>query len=209
MVKVSIIEDDKHYREGLVTLINNSDYFTILHAYASGAEAVPHIIHHPPDIAIIDIKLPGKSGVDIISVIKQQTPEVLCMVCSFYDDNEFVFNALKNGASGYILKDTMPLEIIESLKELHSGGSPMSRYIARKVIQAFHQNQSRTSLSELTERENEVLQLVATGIGFQEVADKLILSKHTVKKHLKNIYAKLHVNNKMEAVNKLNNPGIN
>lgn len=209
MVKVSIIEDDKHYREGLVSLISNSDYFTILHAYASGAEAIPHIIHHPPDIAIIDIKLPGKSGVDIISIIKQQTPDVLCMVCSFYDDNEFVFNALKNGASGYILKDTMPLEIIESLKELHSGGSPMSRYIARKVIQAFHHNQNKPSLSELTERENEVLQLVATGISFQEVADKMSLSKHTIKEHLKKIYTKLHVNNKMEAVNKLNNPGIN
>ncbi len=207
MVKVSVIEDDKHYREGLVTLINNSDYFTILHAYASGTEAIPHIIHHPPDIVIVDIKLPGKNGVDIISIIKQQTPDVLSMVCSFYDDNEYVFNALKSGASGYILKDTMPLEIIESLKELHGGGAPMSRYIARKVIQAFQHNQNKTRLSELTERENEVLQLVATGISFQEVADKLVLSKHTVKKHLKNIYAKLHVNNRMEAVNKLNNQG--
>lgn len=208
MVKVSIIEDDRHYREGLVSLINSSDYFTVLHAYASGAEAIPHIIHHPPEIAIVDIKLPGKSGVDIISVIRQQTPDVLCMVCSFYDDNEFVFNALKSGASGYILKDTMPQEIIESLKELHGGGAPMSRYIARKVIQAFQHNQNKARLSELTERENEVLQLVATGISFQEVADKMNLSKHTVKKHLKNIYAKLHVNNRMEAVNKLNNPGL-
>lgn len=208
MVKVSVIEDDKTYREGLVTLISNSGYFTVLHAYASGAEAIPHIIHHPPEIAIIDIKLPGKSGVDIISVIKQQKPEMLCMVCSFYDDNEFVFNALKNGASGYILKDTMPLEIIESLKELHSGGAPMSRYIARKVIQAFQHHQNKTSLSELTDRENEVLQLIATGISIPEVADKMNLSKHTIKEHLKKIYTKLHVNNKMEAVNKLNNSGI-
>jgi DNA-binding NarL/FixJ family response regulator len=128
------------------------------------------------------------------------------MVCSFYDDNEYVFNALKNGACGYILKDTMPQEIIESLKELHQGGAPMSRYIARKVISAFQQHKNQTKLAILTERENEVLQLMATGISAKEVSEKLNLSKHTVTKHLKNIYTKLHVNNRIEAVNKLNNP---
>lgn len=207
LITVSVIEDDKHYREGLETLINNSGIFTVLHCYASGETALPHIIHHPPEIAIIDIKLPGKSGIDIISVIKQQRPEMLCMVCSFYDDNEYVFNALKNGACGYILKDSMPGEIIESLKELHKGGAPMSRYIARKVISVFQSHQNVNKLAELSERENQVLQLLATGISVKEVSDELSLSKHTVTKHLKNIYTKLHVNNRIEAVNRLQQPG--
>jgi DNA-binding NarL/FixJ family response regulator len=204
LVTVSVIEDDKDYREGLETLINHSDYFRILHCYASAEAALPHIIHHPPAIAIVDIKLPGKSGTDIISVIKQQTPDVLCMVCSFYDDNEHVFEALKNGASGYLLKDSMPKDIIESLKELHMGGAPMSRYIAKKVISVFQNKQNVNRLSELSERENEVLQLLATGITVKEVSDKLSLSKHTVTKHLKNIYTKLHVSNRVEALNRLN-----
>lgn len=207
LVTVSVIEDDKDYREGLVSLINNSGYFTILHAYSSGEQAIPHIIHHPPVIAIIDIKLPGKSGVDIIGVIKQQVPEVMCMVCSFYDDNEFVFEALKNGANGYILKDTMPQEIIQSLRELLQGGAPMSRYIAKKVIMTFQDSRNTPRLSELSERENEVLQMMATGMSVKEVADKMALSRHTITKHLRNIYTKLHVNNRMEAVNRLNNSG--
>jgi two-component system, NarL family, response regulator LiaR len=206
LVTVSIIEDDKDYREGLETVINNSDYFKTLYCYSSAESALPHIIHHPPEIAIVDIKLPGKSGVDVISVIKQQLPDILCMVCSFYGDNEFIFSALKNGASGYILKDSLPADIIEALKELHQGGAPMSRYIAKKVISAFQQKQNLPKLAELSERENEVLQFLATGLTVKEASDKLALSKHTVTKHLKNIYNKLHVSNRVEAINRLNQP---
>jgi two-component system, NarL family, response regulator LiaR len=207
LITVSVIEDDRHYREGLEELINRSEYFTILHCYSSAENALPHIIQHPPEIAIVDIKLPGeKNGVDLISEIKLQSPDVLCMVCSFYDDNEYVFNALRNGASGYILKDSMPQEIIESLKELHSGGAPMSRYIAKKVINTFQAKQSQPKLSELSERENEILQSLSTGLAVKEVSAKLFISVHTVTKHLKNIYTKLHVNNRIEAVNRLNNP---
>ena len=205
MVTVSIIEDDKDYREGLETVISNSGYFRVKYCYSSAESALPHIIHHPPQIVIVDIKLPGKNGVDVISVIKQQLPDILCMVCSFYDDNEFIFNALKNGATGYILKDSSPTEIIEALQELNQGGAPMSRYIAKKVISAFQQKQNLPRLAELSERENEVLQFMATGLTVKEVSDKLALSKHTVTKHLKNIYNKLHVNNRVEAVNRLNN----
>jgi two-component system, NarL family, response regulator LiaR len=207
VVTVSIIEDDKDYREGLEELINNSAYFAVLHSYASAEEALPHILQHPPEIAIVDIKLPGKmNGVDLISAIKLQSAHVQCMVCSFYDDNEYVFNALRNGASGYILKDSLPQDIIDSLKELHSGGAPMSRYIAKKVITTFQTKQSQPKLSELSERENEILQLLSTGLAVKEVAAKLYISIHTVTKHLKNIYTKLHVNNRIEAVNKLNQP---
>ena len=204
MITVSIIEDDKHYREGLETLINGSGLFRVLHSYPSAELALPHITDHPPQIAMVDIKLPGKNGVELIASIKEKNPGILCMVCSFYDDDEFVFKALKNGASGYILKDSMPKQIIESLKELQEGGAPMSRYIAKKVINTFQAKKNHPKLSELSERENEILQLVATGLIVKEVADRLFLSNHTVTKHLKNIYHKLHVNNRIEAVNRLN-----
>lgn len=204
MVTVSIIEDDKHYREGLVNLVNDSGYFKVLHSYPSAEIALPHIIAHPPAITIVDIKLPGKSGVELIAAIKESLPDTLCMVCSFYDDDEYVFNALKNGASGYILKDSMPKQIIDSLKDLHQGGAPMSRYIAKKVINTFQAKLTHPKLSELTERENEILHHISTGLMVKEVADKLFLSNHTVTKHLKNIYIKLHVNNRIEAVNRLN-----
>ncbi|HUR67442.1 MAG TPA: response regulator transcription factor [Chitinophagaceae bacterium] len=206
MVTVSIIEDDKSYREGLEDLVNESGYFKILHSYPSAEIAFPHIASHPPEIAVVDIKLPGKNGVDLIASIKEVLPDTLCMVCSFYDDDEYVFKALKNGASGYILKDSMPKQIIESLKDLHQGGAPMSRYIAKKVISTF-QKKLHPRLAELSERENEILQSVATGLLVKQVADQLHISAHTVTKHLKNIYGKLHVNNRIEAVNRLNHTG--
>lgn len=207
MVSVSFIEDDKSYREGLMNLVNDSDYFRVLESYSSAEDALPHIFDHPPEIAIVDIKLPGKSGVEVIAAIKERLPNTLCMVCSFYDDDEYVFNALKSGASGYILKDSMPKQIIDSLKELHQGGAPMSRYIAKKVINTFQGKKPNPKLSELSERENEILQFVSTGLIVKEVADQLHISAHTVTKHLKNIYSKLHVNNRIEAVNRLNHTG--
>jgi len=204
LITVSIIEDDKNYREGLEDFINASDEFRVLQSYPSGEIALPHIIENPPAIAVVDIKLPGMTGVELIRQVKLKRPEIQCMVCSFYDDNEIVFNALRNGASGYILKDSLATEIIDSLKELYDGGAPMSRYIARKVISAFQEKTELPTLSELTARENEILHLLATGLVIKEAAAKINLSAHTVTKHLKNIYIKLHVNNRIEAVNKLN-----
>ena len=203
MVKVSIVEDDKHFREGLIQLINSSSQFRVLDSYASAEEALKHITKDPPDIVMVDIKLPGKSGIDFISNVKAALPDVLCMVCSYYDDNEYVFNALKNGAVGYILKDAKPEEILESLEELHKGGAPMSRYIAKKVVSVFQQK-TQHKLAELSDRENEILNLVATGLQLKEAADKLYISQLTVKCHLRNIYSKLHVTNKVAAINRLN-----
>jgi two-component system, NarL family, response regulator LiaR len=203
LVKVSVIEDDKHFREGLEQLINHTSKFKVLHSYASAEEALPHLINNPPDIAIVDIKLPGKNGIELIGSIKSSLPGILCMVCSYYDDNEYIFNALKNGAVGYILKDAKPNEIIESLEELSQGGAPMSRYIAKKVVSIFQQKPLH-KLAELSERENEILNLVATGLHIKEAADKLYISQLTVKCHLRNIYSKLHVTNKVEAINRLN-----
>lgn len=203
MITVSVIEDDKHYREGLETLVNNSGEFILLHSYDSAENAIQHLVKNPPEIAIVDIKLPGKSGVELIGEIKKAAPAVQCMVCSFYDDDEYIFKALKNGACGYIMKDSMPDEILASMRELYQGGAPMSHYIARKVINTFQAKPAMPQLAELSDRENEILQLIATGLIVKEVSAKLYLSTHTVTKHLKNIYTKLHVNNRVEAVNKL------
>lgn len=204
LITVSIIEDDKNYREGLEDFINASDDFRVLNSYDSAEAALPHILSNPPAIAVVDIKLPGISGVDLIYKIKKIRPEIQCMVCSFYDDNEYVFNALRNGASGYLLKDSLAHEIISSLNELYGGGAPMSRYIAKKVISVFQEKQPLPKLSELSDRENEILHMLSAGLAVKEVAARINLSAHTVTKHLKNIYIKLHVNNRIGAVNKLN-----
>lgn len=205
MINISIIEDDKDYREGLELLINNSEGFALIHSYASAEKALEGINVNPPHIAIVDIKLPGKNGIELIADLKKSVPDVQCMVCSFFDDDEYVFKALKNGACGYILKDAMPLEILASLKDLYEGGAPMSPFIARKVINTFQQKvEEKHRLAELSERENEILELISTGLIVKEVSSKLFLSTHTVTKHLKNIYNKLHVNNRIEAINKFN-----
>ncbi len=205
MVTVSLIEDDKHFREGLEQLINGSEKFRILNTYGSAEEAMQGIIRFPPDIAIVDIKLPGKNGIELIHFLKNELPNTQFMICSYYDDNEYVFNALKNGAVGYILKDARPEEILDSLDELQKGGAPMSRYIAKKVVMVFQNKPQQHQLAELTTRENEVLNMVATGMSIHEMADKFFNSPWTIKSHLRNIYSKLHVSNKIEAINKLNN----
>ena len=153
-------------------MINQSKQFQILHAYASAEEALAHIVSHPPDIAIVDIKLPGKNGIDLIAMLKEQLPATLCMVCSYYDDNDYIFTALRNGAVGYILKDAEPYEIIESLEEINNGGAPMSRYIAKKVVSFFEQKPIQHDLPELSDRENEILNHVSTGLLIKEIADK-------------------------------------
>jgi len=206
LTTISIIEDDPHFRSGLEVLIRNSKNFTVISSYASAEDALPQIIRQPPDIAIVDIKLPGKSGVQLIKELKEALPDLLCMVCSYYDSDEYVFSAIKNGACGYLLKDAMPGEIIDSLEELQRGGAPMNRYIARKVISTFQEKVIAHHLAELTSRENEVLNLVSEGLLVKEISDQLSLSNYTVKSHLKNIYTKLHVRNKVEAINKLNDP---
>ena len=204
LTTVSIIEDDPHFRAGLEVLIRNSKEFAVLSSFGTAEDAFPHIIKQAPDIAIVDIKLPGKSGVELIKELKSALPDLLCMVCSYYDSDEYVFSAIKNGACGYLLKDAMPDEILQSLEELRRGGAPMNRYIAKKIISTFHEKVIAHHLAELTSRENEVLNLVAEGLLIKEISDQLSLSNYTVKSHLKNIYTKLHVRNKVEAINRLN-----
>ena len=154
-------------------------------------------------IIIIDIKLPGMNGTKLVSHITAENKEVQCIICSMYDDDEFIFAALKNGALGYLLKDSSGEQILSALEELKKGGSPMSPYIARRVI-ANMQNRQEKKISELlSEREHEVLLQLADGLIYKEIGEKLFISYETVKQHIKHIYQKLHVQNKVEALNKL------
>ncbi len=203
---VSIIEDNKEYQQTLINLIRDSSRFEPGLVFSSAEEALPHI-DQLNGIVIVDIKLPGMNGVNLISRIVHQNQGVQCIVCSMYDDDEFIFSALKNGALGYLLKDSTGDQIISALEEIMKGGSPMSPYIARKVIASFRgpgeKNSEVTDL--LSDREQEVLDQLSQGLIYKEIGEKLFISHETVKQHIKKIYQKLHVQNKIEALNKLHN----
>lgn len=145
------------------------------------------------------------NGANLVWEIKKQNTEAVCIICSIYDDDEFIFSALKNGAMGYLLKDSSGDQIITALTDLLNGGSPMSPYIARRVIASFQQPKEKKVTELLSTRELEVLEQLATGLIYKEIGEKLFISHETVKQHIKNIYYKLHVQNKVEALNRLRN----
>ena len=201
--EVSIIEDSREYQEALTFWINESESFQVNRVFSSAEEAIPYI-SQLTGIVIIDIQLPGVNGADFVRQICQQNKAVQCMICSIHDDDAFIFRALKNGALGYLLKDSTGDQIISALAELRNGGSPMSSYIARKVIGSFRMPPQPTDITNLlSEREIEVLELISQGLIYKEIADRLFISPETVRKHVRNVYKKLHVQNKIEALNKL------
>jgi two-component system, NarL family, response regulator LiaR len=197
---VSIVEDNELYMQALVNVINNSEDFLLGKVYSS-AEAAMDMLRNPPDIAIVDINLPGKSGIELIADLRARS-NIQCLVCSLYDDDNHIVSALENGAVGYILKDASVQQISNALDELVKGGAPMSPFIASRVISFFRKPKLKDESALLSTREREVLRLVAEGLQYKEIAERLFLSTETVKKHMKNIYQKLHVQNKVEAVNK-------
>lgn len=152
----------------------------------------------------MDIKLPGMNGAKLVSHISQGNKNVQCIICSMYDDDEFIFTALKNGALGYLLKDSTSEQIIAALEGLKKGGSPMSPYIARRVIASFQQQERERKIMDLlSDREHQVLEHLSQGLIYKEIGERLFISHETVKQHIKHIYQKLHVQNKVEALNKL------
>lgn len=183
-----------------MNVIESSSSFLLGGVYHS-AEAALDMIKDPPDIAIVDINLPGRDGIELIAQLQREST-IQCLVCSLHDDDEHIVRALENGAVGYILKDASVQQISGALVELVMGGAPMSPYIASRVISFFRKPKIKDQSVNLSSREREVLQLVAQGLQYKEIADQLFLSTETVKKHMKNIYQKLHVQNKIEAVNK-------
>ena len=203
MITISIIEDNEQFRSVLEAIIATQNDFALVGSFASAEKALNEIIGYPPDIVITDITLPGMKGTELIVRLKNKLRQTQFMVCSIHDDDETIFEALKNGASGYILKDPVTTnDIIKAIHELYNGGSPMSPFIARKVIASFQKPLISDTNSLLSQREKEVLEWVAKGLLYKEIAERLGVGTETVKKHLKNIYQKLHVQNKIEAINK-------
>ena len=203
MITVSIVEDNDQFRHALETIIANQPEIRLVGSYNSAEKAIIELPGKPPNIVIADISLPGMRGTELIVRLKDKMPQTQFMICSIHDDNETIFEALKSGASGYILKDPVTAdEIVKAIRDLFNGGSPMSPFIARKVIHSFQKPAINDENSLLSKREKEVLELLSKGLLYKEIAERLGLSVETIKKHLTNIYQKLHVQNKVEALNK-------
>lgn len=199
---ICIVEDKQDLREGMNLMVELSANYELAGSYSNGEEALEEIPHLKPDAVLMDINLPGASGIQCVNALKNQFPEMLFLMCTAYEDNEKIFDSLKAGASGYILKTEGPGKIIEALDDMIAGGSPMSSSIARKVVASFTDLGRENALIEtLSEREKMVLNQLAKGLIGKEVADKLDISWGTVRKHVQNIYKKLQVNTRVEAVN--------
>jgi DNA-binding NarL/FixJ family response regulator len=203
-ITVSIVEDTEDIREAMRVLINGSAGFECVHVFADAEEALDKLPENDIDVVLMDIGLPGMDGIDCMKTLRPVMPDAQFMMCTVYDDDDHIFDALKSGASGYILKRTSPAQILEAIRDLHGGGSPMSSEIARRVVASMQKNNKTNETSEtLTNRELEILDFLAKGYLYKEIAAELFISKETVKKHIHNIYDKLHVQNRTEALNKV------
>jgi DNA-binding NarL/FixJ family response regulator len=196
--KVFIVEDDKELRKSFVHIVNNADKFIVVGAYSTAEEAILEIGRKKPDIILMDIQMPGMNGVEATTLIKEKYPHLEIVIVTVYEDNELVFNALKAGASGYITKSANYLELLSALNEIVKGGAPMSTKIARMVIHNFHLNPD----SPLTKREKEIIRMIADGKTYSQISDELYISRETAKTHIRNIYTKLQVNKKSDAIAK-------
>ncbi|MBS1662299.1 MAG: response regulator transcription factor [Bacteroidetes bacterium] len=198
-ILVSIVEDIPEIREGMRFIVNQTPGFDCLSVFSNAEDALTGLSENPPHLCIMDISLPGATGIECIRRLKEGGSEIQFVVFTIYENSDQVFEALAAGASGYLLKDTPPDRIITALKELYEGGSPMSASIARKVVASFQRQPTPRVLSA---REEEVLELLSRGHLYKEIADQLKISTGTVRQHIHHIYDKLHVQNKTEAINK-------
>lgn len=198
---VSIVEDDEDIRENLAHLITRAPGFRLISEHASAEEALAQISKSPPDVVLMDIHLPGMNGIECVRRLKSEWPQLQIIMLTVYEDSDQIFQSLRAGASGYLLKRTPGAKILESIREVQAGGSPMNSHIARKVVQFFNQiSQPATHLETLSEREKEVLSLLSRGQLYKQIADNLGITLDTVRKHLQSIYQKLHVHSRTEAV---------
>lgn len=196
--RITIVEDDNIIRNAFVTLLQQSGEYIVANSYSNAEAAIKNVVSDAPDICLMDIELPGMNGIEAIPKIKALSPSTQVVVVTVYENDDLVFKALCEGASGYLTKNMPNQKLIESLKELENGGAPMSTNIARLVVSSFHKNRQ----SPLTARELEVMELLSSGKSYSTIADQLFVDKETVKSHIKNIYLKLEVHSKAEAIEK-------
>lgn len=204
-ITVAIVEDEKTYSNALKKIINHQDDLICVAQFFNGKDAKENLEKYQPQVVLMDVQLQDMFGTDVVKFIKPLLPDSKFIMCTTYEDEDTIYEALKNGASGYLLKDESMQKIIESIRESVSGSAPMSNTIAQKVLKFFQRKQtSEKELDVLSTKELEILKSLSEGFLYKEIADQKCISIDTVKKHIGNIYRKLHVANKIEAVNKYN-----
>lgn len=204
MIKVGIVEDNTALRNNLVRLINSQENMKCVLEVNSLMHIVADLVNTSPEVLILDIGLPNISGIEGVEMIKMNFPQIQVMMFTVFEDEDKIFDAIRLGASGYLLKKTPPMEILAAIVDLHNGGSPMSPAIARKVVQSFQQPQTIVSQEfSLTAREKEILYALVDGLSYKKIAEKYFLSISTIRTHISSIYNKLHVNSKAQAVAKI------
>lgn len=204
MIKVGIIEDNNTLRNSLTHLFNHTENMQCVVSLNNLLHVLSEVKKSTPDIILMDIGLPNISGIEGVKMVKENFPDIQVMMFTVFEDDEKIFEAIRVGASGYLLKKTPPEEITEAVRELYNGGAPMSASIARKVIKSFHiQPANNVEEYQLTPREKEILHALVDGLSYKKIADKFVVSISTIRTHICNIYHKLHVNSKAEAVAKV------
>jgi len=203
-IAVAIVEDDVPAREILAGWIRNAEGFRCVGEFDDAETALATLPHEKPSVVLFDINLPGMNGIECVRKLKPRLPDTQFVMVTVYEDANHIFNALSAGASGYLLKQTRRNELIDALKDVHAGGSPMSSQIARKVVQNFHRNETQMDgeTVQLSGREREVLELLARGYLYKEIAEQLKISVQTVNTYIRRIYEKLHVRSRAQAVAK-------
>lgn len=200
-IRIAVVEDDKTVREGLQMLLNGSPGFTCVAAYGNGEDAVAGLPEASPDVVLMDINLPGISGIECILALKEQKVPIQFIMLTVFEDADAIFHSLSAGATGYLLKQTPPVKLLEAIQDVYWGGSPMSGEIARKVVQSFqHPLSNYASANSLTKREDEILSYLMKGYFYKEIAGLLFISVETVRTHIRNIYEKLQVRTRSEAI---------
>jgi len=200
-IKVSIVEDNRGTRESLTELLGRAPALRCVGAHPNGEAALRDIPDEDPDVVLMDINLPGMSGIECVSLLKERLPKTQVLMLTTYEESDLIFDSLRRGASGYLLKNMPPSELIQAVEQVHAGGAPMSMQIARKVVNHFQQiRQPGSDFERLTKREQEILALLAKGYLYKEIADLLGITLSTVRAHLHTIYEKLHVQSRTEAV---------
>lgn len=201
-IKVAIVDDDEGIRTSLAAVIRRSSSFKLTGDYPDGEMALKEIPRNLPDVVLMDINLPGMKGFECVRQLKLAMPQVQFLMLTVYEDSDSLFNSLKAGASGYLLKRTASSRLLEAIRDVHSGGSPMSPHLARRVVQFFSrpQGESDSPLARLTPGEKEFLNQLANGYAYKEIADRMKISIDTVRSYVRTVYEKLHVHSRTEAV---------
>jgi DNA-binding NarL/FixJ family response regulator len=200
-IRIAVVEDDKTVREGLQMLLNGSPGFSCVAAYGNGEDAVAGLPEVKPDVVLMDINLPGINGIECIIRLKELDLPILFIMLTVFEDADAIFQSLSAGATGYLLKQTPPARLLEAIQDVYRGGSPMSGEIARKVVQSFqHPLTAPGTANGLTKREEEILSYLVKGFFYKEIANSLFISVETVRTHIRNIYEKLQVRTRSEAI---------